>query len=72
MSRMPCPKLEIPKSSGFHPSSRILDVRPEEDFLRGHLRGAYNVPWAEIASRGFEHLDLERIQGFTSSFLVLI
>lgn len=33
---------------------RILDVRPEEDFLRGHLRGAYNVPWAEIASRGFE------------------
>ena len=35
---------------------RILDVRPEEDFLQGHLRGAYNVPWAEIASRGFEQL----------------
>lgn len=36
--------------------ARILDVRGEEDFLRGHLRGAYNVPWAEIASRGFEYL----------------
>ena len=37
---------------------RILDVRPEEDFLRGHLRGAYNVPWADMASRGFELLGL--------------
>ncbi|CAK9023337.1 unnamed protein product [Durusdinium trenchii] len=40
---------------GFKPPEQlILDVRPEEDFLRGHLRGAYNVPWADMASRGFE------------------
>ena len=34
--------------------SKLLDVRSEERFLRGHWPGAYNVPWEEMPQRGFE------------------
>ena len=43
---------------------RILDVRPEERFLRGHWPGAYNVPWEEMPNRGFESFGGIRV-GFT-------
>merc|ERR1719414_2917279 len=32
----------------------ILDVRCSDLFEDLHLKGAYNVPWGEIADRGFE------------------
>lgn len=32
----------------------ILDVRDEQSFLAGHLPGAYNLPWAEMDTQGFQ------------------
>ena len=53
-------------------SWRILDLRPEEDFLRGHVRGAYNVPWAEIAQRGFEPLGRAEGKGKMNGIAIIV
>ena len=32
----------------------LLDIRPEEDYLKGHVPGAVNVPFKQIARARYE------------------
>lgn len=38
----------------FQKAVIIIDARPEEDYKRGHIKGAYSLPWHDIDQRFVE------------------